>query len=373
MTQKAKFYVATLAAAVERAARVAPVKGTAYDKAAGIKMVVRTDGSVEIMASDLETYYREQVKDVVEVGDENVSWRFPAHLLNGLLSSLPVGKEVTFSQDKDRPEIIRIYCGKKQAKLRQMIGGAYPEWGRVNASDLKPVDAFGVKVGQVAWATDAQAAPFTGINFDGERATATDRYKLAQVPLAMPVDAPLTVPMNVLAPILKNMPGEMRIGGTEKEMLITVGDEIEIRCMVYEQPYPDLSKPFRDNFSHVARLEREVLHETINSMLVLVKNERYPVMKFSFDYEAEELLVHMSVPEVGEMEDVLDFQGVEGDGTFELLFTPDYVMRALDAGTGNHIEWKMGPDASGRNGMTLLTENEYEAWVMPREPGSVTQ
>lgn len=373
MSKKAKFYVATLAAAIERANRVAPIKGTAYDKAAGIQMRIKTDGSVEVLSTDLEVYYREQVKDVVEVGDEDVVWRFPSGLLAGLVGSLPLSKEVTFSEDKNNSDIIRIYCGKKRAKLRLMVGNIFPEWDRVDSNDLKPVDGFGSKVGQVAWATDAQAAPFTGVNFTGEKAIATDRYKLALVPLTMPVEESVTVPMGVLAPILKNIPGEMRIGAVENELLLTIGEEIEVRCMIYEQEYPDLSKPLRDNFTHVARIPRERLHETINGMLVLVKNERYPVMNFTFDFAENTLLIHMSVPEVGEMEDVIEIQGKQGDGQFEVLFTPDYVMRALDAGTSEWMSWKMGPDPAGKNGMTLLSESDYEAWVMPRAPGSVTQ
>lgn len=373
MSRKAKFHVATLAAAVERANRIAPVKGAAYDRAAGIQMTVHTDGSVEIRATDLEVYYRERVNDVIEVGDEDVTWRFPSGLFAGLMGSLPPNGEVTFSEDKSNEKIIRIYCGKKRAKLRQMIGGRFPEWDAVDGADLKPVAAFGSRVGQVAWAADAQSAPFTGVNFDGERATATDRYKLAQVPLSMPLDEPVTVPMNALAPIFKNLPGEMRVGATDKELLITVGAEIEVRCMTYEQAYPKMDKPLRDNFTHEFKVPREELHETISQMLVLVKNERYPVMKFTFDVEEGTVLIHMSVPEVGEMEDTVEVGASVGDTNFELMFTPDYVMRALDAGTEPWMVWKMGPDPAGPNGMTLLTDGDYSAWVMPRQPGSVTQ
>lgn len=354
---KAKFYVATLAAAIERAARIAPNKGVAFDKAAGIMLEIDPDVGACLRATDLNVMYREEIRDVVDLGDEAGAWRVPAHLLDGIVSGLPLDKEVTFKDEGN--QTVRLYCGRKQAKLRTMPVDLYPSWERVERDGLKPVPGFSERVAQVAWACDTQNVPFTGVNLDGTHANATDRHRLARVPLDVPLEGPVTVAMATLAPILKNFPGDVSIAATPEQLMLTVGDEIEARCVLFAQGYPDVTKVLRDDFTFEAKVPREELYDAIQSMLVLVKNERYPLMNFEFDEGAIHLF--MSVPETGDMADVVE---AEFDSTFDIKFTPNYVLQALEAAQSKFVTWSMGPSPKA---MTRIQDTDYIAYIMPRD------
>jgi DNA polymerase III sliding clamp (beta) subunit (PCNA family) len=354
---KAKFYVATLAAAIERAARVAPNKGVAFDKAAGIIMEIDPATGACLRATDLEVYYREEIRDVVDLGDEAGVWRLPAHLLHGIVAGLPLDKEVTFKEEENQS--VRIFCGRKQAKLKMLPADLFPRWDRVPRDELKPVPGFATRVSQVSWACDTQNVPFTGVHVDGTHLNATNRVTLARVPCDVPVEERITVAMTTLAPIMKNFPGEVSLAATSDELLLAVGDEIEARCVLFAQKYPDLAKALRDDFEFEVKVPREELIEAINSMLVLVKNERYPVM--SFDFEEGGIALFMSVPETGDMSDVIE---AEFDGQFSIKFTPDYVMRALEGATSKFVTWSLGPSPKA---MTRIEDTDYVAYVMPRD------
>lgn len=355
---KTKFYVATLAAAVERASRIAPNKGVAFDKAAGIVLEVDpTEGVAALRSTDLEVYYREEIKDVVEYGDEPAMWRLPSHLFAGIIAGLPLDKEVTIKDDGERQ--VRIFCGRKQAKLRTMPNDTYPEWERVPKDGLKEVPGFAHRVNQVAWAVDRDNVPFTGVHIDGTHLNATDRYRLARVPCEVPLDEPVTVAVSTLAPILKNLPGEVMLAADHPNLLVRVGDEVEARCVLLEKKYPDLKRALRDDFSLTVKVHRETLMDAIQAMLVLVKNERYPRM--NFDFEEGSISLFMTVPETGDMTDIVEAE-FEHDGLFSIDFTPEFLVKALEAANAEYVTWSLGPD---RKAMTSFTDGDYIAYVMP--------
>lgn len=359
-----KFYVATLAASVERAARIAPNKGVAYDKAAGILLEVDPmEGTACLRATDLQVYYREEIKDVVEYGDEPISWRFPSNLFSGIIGGLPLDKEVTIKDDGERA--VRITCGKKRAKLRTMPADIYPQWGRVSEDGMKEVPGFAHRVSQVAWCTDKDSIPFAGVNIDGEYLNATDRYRLARVPCDVPLQSRVTVAMTTLAPIMRNLPSEVSMAATNDHLLIKVSKEIEAMCVLFVKEFPDLNRLVegRGEFQLDVRVHRESLHDAVQSMLVLVKNERYPRMNFAFEEGA--IAIFMTVPEAGDMTDVVEATFTPDDSEFSIDFTPEYLLKALEAGTGEYVVWSLGPDPKA---MTRVKDGDYVAYIMPLAP-----
>lgn len=362
---KVTFYVATLADAINRASRIAPNKGVAFDKAHGVLLEIDPDTKhVEVRATNLELFYRERINDVVEVeGQERTKWRMPSALLNGILQGLPVEAEVTFEQ---KGSAIQMKCGRKRAALRVAADSdMFPAWGEFDPTegDWIKAQGLGQRVQQVAWATDNQNVPFTGIHFDGHHVIATDRYKMAMVPLSVPLESPITVPLTTLAGVLASLPGEMmlKVEGDGKQLLLRVGDEIDILTSAYEAAYPDLSRVTdKDDYDKKVHVPRERLHDIINNMVVLVKTERYPRMKVQF--ADNELTVKMTVPDVGAMEDVIEVEW-EYD-PLEVDFTPDYVMKALTGTDASTIEWCF----TEPNKISFMKDKaDYRAWVMPRK------
>jgi DNA polymerase III sliding clamp (beta) subunit (PCNA family) len=355
---KCQFYVATFAAAVERAARIAPNKGIAYDKAAGVILKVDPDEqSACLLSTDLEVMYREEICDVKDYGDEAVEWRLPSDLFSGIIGGLPLDKNVSIRDDG--PRQVRIQCGRKQAKLRTMAADLFPQWSRVDRSALKPVPSFAHRVSQVAWATDRDAAPLTGVHIDGTHLTATDKYRLARVPCDVPVDEPVTVAMRVLAPVLKGLLGDVCIGATARHMLLTVGDEIEVTCVLYEKKFPSVAKALREDFTLTAKVHRETLVDSVSSMLVLVKQERYPRMEI--DFEEGAISMFMTVPEVGDMNDIIEAE-LEGTFPFSVTYNPEFILRALEATSGEYVYWGLGPN---RMQISRIKDGDYIAYLMP--------
>lgn len=360
MSRKVKFYVATLAAITQRAAVVAPNKGIAYDKAAGVLLSVTDSGDVYIRSTNLDVYFREKVTDVVEVGTETFDWRVNAELLDGIVQGLPLGSEVTFSQHEGE-EAVRISCGRKRASLRLQDASAYPTWDRVSEDGMKLAPGFGRKIGQVAWAVDHGGnPPWSGVHVNGDLLAATDKYKLALVECEVPIEDKVTVPLNVLAPMLKNLPGDIRVRADDRMMHMLIGDEIEASCVLLEGDYPDVSRPLRDNFDMKVVLDKEHFLDTVSRMLVMVKKERYPWMRLTFS--KNNLLIYMRVEGVGEITDEVSID-YDGDD-FEIMFTPDFLTKAMEGSEQKKITWELGPTPTL---MTKITDGtDYTAWVQPR-------
>ena len=360
MSRKAKFYVATLQAIVQRAAMVAPSKGIAYDKASGVVIHVSPDGEVYLRSTNLDVRFREKVADVAEVGTEEVQWRVNADLLNGVVQGLPLDKDVTFWQQEDE-EALRIACGRKRATLRLADSKTFPTWDRVSEDGMEMAPGFGRKVVQVAWAADTGGnPPWSGVHVDGDRLAATDKYKLALVECDVPIENKVTVPLSVLAPMLKNLPGDIRLKADDRMLHMLVGDEIEASCVLLEGDYPDVSRPLRDNFTMKVVVDKEHLLDTVARMLVMVKSERYPWMKLTFRKNLLEIF--MKVEGIGEITDevAIDYDGED----FEILFTPDFLTKALEGSEQKKVTWELGPTPTL---MTRITDGtDYTAWVQPR-------
>ena len=100
----ATVHTATLHDALQKAERVAPTKGAAFDRAAGFRLEFSA-GQLEIQATDLEVTFAHRMNADVR---EECSIRLSSGLLTRFVASLPMASEqqVSFSRDdkKNRHE-----------------------------------------------------------------------------------------------------------------------------------------------------------------------------------------------------------------------------------------------------------------------------
>lgn len=359
-----KFYVATMADAVSRAVRISPNKGPAYDRAHGVMLTINPEGTAEVRSTDLQISYRERINDIVSVDvDEVIHWRLPAQLLNGILQSFPVESECTMHMD-DGGSVIHFSCGRKKAKLiLQGDPDLFPDFPEFPVDGFGPVRDFGTQLRKTAWAVDKEAVPFSGVHFDGEYIVATDRYKLCVMPLKVPVQEPITVPLATLSYVLSNLPGEASVQTNESGMLIKVGEEIDVVAAKYEAMYPNWRPILEmDDWEYSVTVPREEIENIISNMMVLVKSERYPRVRITLD--DNEMRVAMNVPQVGEMEDVISVQWQHDPLTID--FTPDYLTKAFAASDDPKIVWELS--ANPKKITHIKDSTDYQAWVMPRNP-----
>lgn len=365
MTASVTFETATIADAVGKAARIAPSKGVAFDKSAGIVLEIEPgSGIVVLRASNLEVTYREEVR-ALEVGDEAARWRLPSELFADVLAGLPIGSGASTSLTADpKSGWIHLKSGRRRSRFSQ-IHGDFPEFPKFDDTGLEAVPDFAMRVKQAAWAADKAQPPWSGVHIDGETITATDRYRLVRVPCAVPIEQPITVPMTILTPILRDTM-MTRLKAEERRLLLMPDEYTQITSAIFDATYPTkerLEGVARKDFMAQIELDRQEFLDTLSAMLVMVKSERYPRMHM--DFHAGELQLFMQVPDKGEIEDTIEVAYSGED--FHIEVTPQYLTHALNASSRPKVTMKFGPLPTQNLGIS--DSDDYHAWIMPRQPG----
>lgn len=361
--KKAIFEVATLADAVQKANRIAPTKGAAHDRAAGIVVEVNPNSlePVVIKSTDLDVTFR-MIVNVLEVGNEPVTWRVPSQLFNGIMSTLPVGRESTVRLAENGDGFLYFLCGKTKAKLR-LIMGEYPVWTPFANDNLATVPGLARRLTQVAWATETKGSGVLGgVHIDGEYLYGCDRQNMAMVPCQVPVDRPVTAPLSDVAALIKNTSEvAMRAGSQTIELMPDAWTQTT--CVLFGADYPKVKNLLRDNQSGQILVISDVLVQALDKMLVLVKAERYPTTTIKIGDGS--MYLEMEVPEVGKIADEIEVVGGEQTGQFIITFSPDCLKQALGASGREKVTIKYGP--TNLSPMVVEDDNQFFALMMPRQ------
>lgn len=371
MTTRAIFDSATLADAVQKAARIAPTKGAAFDLAAGLLFEVDPATAMCILKStNLDTTYR-QVLSVTDAKGDHTTWRLPSQLLSGLVSNLPLGagNTITFADPGDGA--VRIMSGSVKAKL-STISGTFPAIPEFDTAKLSPASDFAHKVEQVSWACDkVQSNIMAGVHIDGEHLVACDRQAGALVPCVVPLDRAVTVPLAPLAPVLR-MATDARMGATDRTLHLMLDAETQITAKIYEEKYPDVKAIRPASHRYEVELPRQPLIDAINRMLIVARAERMPVIKLTFTPGiVPSLVLDVIVPDTGRIQDSVNIGGKVPAEILEIWFTPGCLVGALDNAKNETVVMEFGPEDLAKTSLSMarFTDGKgYEALVMPRMP-----
>lgn len=360
MPVRAVFETATIADAIKKAARVAPAKGQAFDKAAGILLEVAPDITT-VRATNLEVFYTEWI-DPVEVEGMG-TWRLPAQLLASVLGSLPIGtgKQVVFEQN-DR--VLKLAAGRTRAQFNLIDPEYYPVWLAFNPDDLIAVPDMGGRIGQVSWASSKNPAeaPLCGVHFDGNLAIATDRYRFSVTPLKVDgLQRPVTIPGATLSQVLSNT-GEVSIGFDDRQMLVLPDEHTQIRCITYDQAYPKIDRVMKRDHPNKVTLRKSDFLDIINRALNFTGSDRTPTMRIFIG--SEEIAVMMNNSEIGMLGDVVEVPGQCDHKRFEVKFTPKNLMDALNNAPNEEVTLCYNPESPGN--FRIDGGSGYEAWIAPR-------
>jgi DNA polymerase III sliding clamp (beta) subunit (PCNA family) len=357
------FETATLASAVGKAARVAPTKGAAYDKAAGIVLEIDPEAEhpVTVKSTNLEVTYLEWV-NYLEIKGPPVTWRLPSILFSGLLSNLPIGSDAKVTLKHSDSDLI-ITSGKKRAKIRRMHDDLpYLQWQPFDSTAMLEVPEFSKRVAQVSWACDAESIPISGVHIAGDRIVATNRFRLAHVPCKVPVVEPITVPLDVLAPVLKNVV-DARIEAQERRLHMMPDDYTQITATIFDADYLPWERITEMEVPQELTLTREEFREAIASMLVLVKTERYPLVRFIIG--EGKIAIGMYVEGVGQIDDEIEVAGADHE-PYEIHFTPQNVTEALAHAFSDTLTLSYNTGNPTSLVKFYDAKDDYEAWVVPR-------
>lgn len=360
---KVTFENATIADSIQKAARVAPTKGEAFDKASGILMVLDPeDNTVTLKSTNLHIFYLEVV-DAVEVEGED-TWRIHASTIAQVMAKLPIGtgKYVTF--EKKGGEII-MTSGRTTAKFRAMDATYYPEWKPFDPDKLEMVPDLGLRIQQVEWAamTDSEVI-YAGIHLDGEHVIATDRIRMAMAPCeAEPIYRPVTIPAGILKPVISNL-RDVAVGIDEGMFLLMPDVSTQIRTRIYEKDYPAVRNAIESRtWSHSVKVSKAALLEIIERAMIFAQRDRSP--KMTFIIGKGEIAVMCSDTDIGLLGDVVELDGQCDHSRKKIVFTPRNLTDALNAAPSSEVEIHYRPDEATYP-FKIDGGSGYVALVMPR-------
>jgi DNA polymerase III sliding clamp (beta) subunit (PCNA family) len=364
------FETATIAAVIRQAGKVAPSKGEAFDKAAGI--VIDVPGALDeweitVRATNLDVYRMEWTSALEISGEHATSWRVPtpifATFINGL--SIASGSKVIMEDKVEGPaRILHVSQDKRRARFNLMDMTYYPVWEVFDPADLTSSLDVGGRISQVEWAAAKTGAPLSGVHFTGDDVMATDRYRLAHAPLSVPgVTTPVTVPAGILGSLL-NQTGEVSIGLTESQMLLMPDEHTQIRCVLFGDPYPDLTKILSNKtYPNVVKLKKTPTLEVMNAIMAFGGADRLPVMDIHFGKEALVIKVEESGSALGA--DEIAVPGQCQHDRVLIKFTPKNLMDAIQNSPNETFDLHYNPEKI--KGFILIDGGSgYTCRVMPR-------
>lgn len=364
---KVQFENATIADSIAKAARVAPTRGEAFDKASGIVMELDpVNGTATLKATNLHVYYLEVV-DAMEVqaeGEGPFVWRFHAATLAAVAGKLPIGSGKTCWLTQEGGEVI-LKSGRTVAKFRLNDPSYYPRWEPYDVDLLEMVPDLGSRIKQVEWAAmQDMESRFAGIRLDGEHIMATDQFRLAMVPCeATPIHRPVTIPAGVLKPIIANM-RDVAVGIDGGSFLLMPDSSTQIRTVTIESEYPNI-KPIIDRTPPASvKFRKSELLEIIERATVFVVNDRSP--RLTFIIGKGEIAVMCADADTGLLGDAIEIPGQCDHARVNLFFTPKNLTEALVAAPSEEVEFFYDPASTGKP-VKIDGGSGYMAVVMPRK------
>lgn len=369
MTTSITFETAALADAIKKAEKIAPSSaGQAFDKAAGIVMEINpnADAPAVIKATDLNIFSMEWL-DCIESEGEPKSWRLPSRLLASVISSLPIGsgRSVKFWEEKKGvyPQV-HVSSGRTKVRFNLLDIEYYPSWSAFDPATLVPVMDMGGRIGQVEWAAAKVEPPLSGVNLDGEYAVATDKYRMARVPLEVPgITDPITIPPGPLSQLLKQT-GEIRIGFNGTQMHLMPDEHSQLRVILFGLPYPSLKRPMSLELPATIKVSRDAILGVLQRAASFNSNsDRDPFLQIFIG--KEEFAVMMSNAETGLLGDVLELPGQAVHDRLEVRFTIKNIINPIEKAPSSEIEIFYDPENS-RAAFRIEGGSGYQAWSMPR-------
>jgi DNA polymerase III sliding clamp (beta) subunit (PCNA family) len=354
----------TFVDAVQRAARVCPVKGNAFDRAQGLIIEVLPGVGLRLLATDLESAFSQQVEAEVSDDSEAEFWRLPAFLLAGITNNYATGAGQTVKITKQKDGYIHFKHGRSHSKIRPILHDDYPFvlTDRYSTRGLAAVEHLSERFRRVAWAvaTEAQRAPLTGVHIDGEFLYGCDGYKAAFVPCEVPVAKPITVPMAALGALVAES-HDVKLGVKNDRLLLTLDKDTQTSTSIYEHPYPNLRAVVQKDFGGSCLLDPQEVAQGISSLLVVARNERYP--KAYLRITKTELKVKLTLPEIGESE--LTFSVSDGPTeAFDAAVAPQSLIGALQViEPGTETLFEFGPTSDKQ--FKVSDGTGYECTIMP--------
>lgn len=365
---KVEFETATIADSIKKAARVAPTKGEAFDKASGVMMELDVEEqTVTLRSTNLEIFYLEVVQalEITGLAEDQKAWRFNAAVISEVFAKLPIGSGKTVSLEQVHNEV-HMKAGRTTAKFRIMDHSYYPEWEPFDPEKLELVSDFGARIRQVEWAAqEGNDTDFSGIHLTGKIAAATDRFRLAIVDCeAEPIYKPITIPAGILKPVLADM-RDVAIGIDEGRFLLMPNVSTQVSTRIYDKQYPAVEKLIQKDWPNQVTFKKSELLAICERAAIFARTDRDPIMTFIIG--KGEIAVMCADQDMGLLGDAIELTAGQADhARLKILFTPKNLMDAITSVPSEeailHYDQEKGTVPCLIDG-----GSGYHALVMPRK------
>lgn len=359
---RAVFETSTIADAVGKAASVAPTKGNNFDKCAGVLFLLDSNGTFTVKATNLDIFYLQAV-NVLETEGQG-EWRLPSTIISAMLAKLPIGSGKTVELIQNGNEV-NLLSGRTKCRMRLMDSSYFPQWEGFDPLGLEVIPGLGGKIKMVEWAADTKGTPpLSGVHLDSTKIIATDRYRVATVPIeASPIYEPITVPVGIFDPIIKTM-NDVSVGISQGQFLLMPDASTQIRATIFGDAYPNINRVLKREYPNSFKIRKSTFIEMIDRALVFAQGDR--VADLSVYIGREELAVSMKDAEVGLFGDVTDIPGYADHKRVELLFTPTNLTEPLSNAPSEELICHYNAD-DAHGSFYIDGGSGYEAWAQPRK------
>jgi DNA polymerase III sliding clamp (beta) subunit (PCNA family) len=355
--------------AIKKADRVAPRKGAALDRAAGIVIDIDPSSDVPCVmrATNTELFYLETLSVISATGDA-VRWRLPSNLLSVVVTAFPErgARQVKFeSDDKDRRVVIR--SGRTVSKIPVIDTETYPDWGVSSSDDLASIANLGELMARVEWAASkAGPTPLDGVLVNGKFLVATDRYRVARVPCEVSWasgEEPVVIPAFGISQSIAGM-GAVDVGMSGNLFVVQPNDFMQFRTVTIAERFPSaIEKIFDVELPESVRLNKNDLMSRINQTVAFAGSNRDPIVEFYIG--KEEFAVYLENTETGLFGDVIEIPGQALHERVIIRFTPKYLIDTLNHAPVNDIVLSYNP-ANPKRAAKISCDGGYEVIVSPR-------
>ena len=369
------FETAALADVLKKAASIAPTRGHAFDKAAGIVITIYPEAEAQyavIQATDLDIWYKEWVPINSCTATHETTWRV-ASKIAAVIATLPIGSGKTVElNDEIQPggRSLTVKSGRMKNNWQKLPVEYYPEWDTFNPDDLTEVENFGNRLAAVEWAASRNDAevPLCGVFLDGKYAVSTDNYRMARVPLPISagwLDAKggVTIPARGISSLIKQT-GTVAVGATDTQLLVMPDPSIQIRTSLYAEPYKIAGIERIAALEHEGHLDlsKSAIMDLLNRSMVLVGNERFPLVDLYIG--KGEIAVYVIDQEEGDLGEPMEVNGASHK-RINYIVTPQYLIDAIEKSPGERVHLHYSLD-NPRMILRISNGGDYNAWVVPR-------
>ena len=289
------------------------------------------------------------IETILSIADEDAqltieepgSVVLPARFFGEIGKRLP---EDTFTLTVNDRFQTTIVSGASEFTINGVESEAYPHLPEIDSKDqLKiPGDLLKQIIDQTVIATSKQEnrPMLTGIhltiNESELTAVATDSHRLSQRKATLENNATgnydILVPgdsLSKLSKMLGETQEDVELQISENQVLFIL-DHTSFYSRLLEGQYPNTAQLIPTSASTTVEIDAHSLLRSIERASLLSHEGHNNVVRLVIDPAANTATIFGNSPEIGNVEEVLDFNQIEGD-ELEISFNPDYMKDALHA------------------------------------------